>query len=381
MKSVDKSVPKSYINATKILFISRPDLGSFFYVKSTQYMKNDKIKLSVTILVIIILPLLIWSWYIPFISVHDRPAIDEAIVMQIERGWSLMKIANELEKHSLIGNAGRFVWTARIMGIAGSLKAGRYCFDERQSNFAILQKLNNGNILLQSVTIPEGMRATAIASLLSKSLNLDSAIVMNYVSNPEFCRSLNIEAAHLEGYLYPDTYAFEDGVTEKEIILRMVNQFHIELNNDLLQRVKKLNFTLHQIITLASIIEGEVIVDMERSKVSSVYHNRLQRRIPLQADPTIQYIVPDGPRRLYQKHLKIQSPYNTYMHYGLPPGPIGNPGIASIKAALYPDDTDFLYFVAIGNGAHTFSKTLADHNSAKAHFNQIRRDVRRSARK
>jgi UPF0755 protein len=137
---------------------------------------------------------------------------------------------------------------------------------------------------------------------------------------------------------------------------------------------------IHQILTLASIIEGEAVFDEERAVISSVYHNRLNRRIKLQADPTIQYILEGPPRRLLYKDLEIDSPYNTYKYYGLPPGPISNPGKKSILAAIYPSATKYIYFVAKGDGKHVFSTNASDHQKAKAQFDQIRREVSRQKR-
>jgi UPF0755 protein len=142
----------------------------------------------------------------------------------------------------------------------------------------------------------------------------------------------------------------------------------------------RLRMNRHQILTMASIIEGEVVVDSERVLVSSVYHNRLRRGWMLGADPTIQYIIPGPPRRLLHDDLEIDSPYNTYKYRGLPPGPISNPGKKSILAALFPAQTRYLYFVATGNGGHHFSQTAAEHAHWKANFDQIRKEVRRNQR-
>jgi UPF0755 protein len=140
-----------------------------------------------------------------------------------------------------------------------------------------------------------------------------------------------------------------------------------------------MGMTLHQVVTLASIIEGEAMVDAERPLISAVYHNRLRLHMPLQADPTIQYLVPGRGRRLLKSDLSIDSPYNTYLYPGLPPGPVNNPGMASIVAALHPAPVDYLYFVARGDGGHVFSRTLGEHLRAKARFDQVRRHVRRAA--
>ena len=148
-------------------------------------------------------------------------------------------------------------------------------------------------------------------------------------------------------------------------------------NEKHIARAKKLKMTQHEIVTLASIIEGEAIYDSERPIISAVYHNRLNIGMKLQADPTVQYIIKDGPRRLLNKDLKINSPYNTYLNKGLPPGPINSPGRKSLHAALYPHDNEYLYFVAKGDGYHTFSKNEKDHEKAKKNFQKVRRKVQR----
>ena len=144
---------------------------------------------------------------------------------------------------------------------------------------------------------------------------------------------------------------------------------------------KKLNLSKHQVLTLASIIEGEAIYDSERAKISAVYHNRLNIGMKLQADPTIQYIIPDSPRRLLNKDLKIRSPYNTYLNWGLPPGPINSPGKSSMLAALYPEKNDFLYFVATGDGYHTFTTNEKDHNKAKKKLQKLRKALKKRENK
>ena len=157
----------------------------------------------------------------------------------------------------------------------------------------------------------------------------------------------------------------------------MIEEYKKNVTDDLRQEMVDKKITETEVLILASIIEGEAIYDQERSIISGVYHNRLRMGMRLQADPTIQYIVEGAPRRLLNKDLKIESPYNTYLHYGLPPGPINNPGIESIRAALNPAETDYLYFVAKGDGYHTFSKTKEEHNKAKRQFQKVRREARR----
>ena len=189
--------------------------------------------------------------------------------------------------------------------------------------------------------------------------------------------SLKIESESLEGYLYPDTYFFYDGIDEESVIKRLVKEFQVFWSDSNIAMANNMNFSQHEILTLASIIEGEAIYDSERPVISAVYHNRLKKGMKLQADPTVQYVIKDGPRRLLNKDLRIKSPYNTYLYKGLPPGPINSPGFMSLHAALYPKENDYLYFVAKGDGYHTFSKNEKDHERAKRAFQRVRKKVKK----
>ena len=162
-------------------------------------------------------------------------------------------------------------------------------------------------------------------------------------------------------------------MTRLEGKFQIVKEFQQVFNDDLRERAEQIGLTVNEVLTMASIIEGEAIFDSERAIIAAVYFNRLQKRMLLQADPTIQYIIKDGPRRLSLSDLKIDSPYNTYLYRGLPPGPICNPGKASILAVLYPDDNNYLFFVARSDGYHTFSTTIEEHNQAKREFQKVRR--------
>ena len=171
----------------------------------------------------------------------------------------------------------------------------------------------------------------------------------------------------LEGYLFPDTYFFVRSQPEEEIIKRMVHRFSQVAEGILEDTPLPEGFSLHEMVTLASIIEKEVLVDREAPLVSAVFWNRLRIGMPLQSDPTVQFLM-DRPRKLYYGDLAIDSPYNTYKYRGLPPGPIASPGTVSIRAALQPSDDDYLYFVAKGDGTHAFSKTFAQHRAARNRY-------------
>ena len=195
--------------------------------------------------------------------------------------------------------------------------------------------------------------------------------------SPKFLSKNGIEASSLEGYLFPDTYFFFEGDTPKSVLSHLVSKYKEFWNQTYRNRAAKLNMNENQVVTLASIIEGEAIYNSERGKISGVYHNRMKIGMKLQADPTIQYIIPDGPRRLLNRDLRIESPYNTYLNYGLPPGPINSPGKNSLVAALYPEENDFLFFVATGDGYHTFTTNENDHNKAKRKLQKLRRQLKK----
>ena len=301
------------------------------------------------------------------------------IVVKIKRGASLKSIAEVLQKEGVVKNSDDFIFTAKLFKCGDKLKAGKYEFSKGLSNYKILKILIQGKTLGEKVVIPEGYTSKQIARLLQRKIGINYADFMSLVNDRNFIRKLGINENSLEGYLYPNTYNLPWGITSKDVVKILVNEFNRKFNDSLKKNAKRKGWSVHDIVTLASIIEGEAIVDSERVVISAVYHNRLRRRMLLQADPTIQYIIPDGPRRLLNKDLVIDSPYNTYKYVGLPPGPVNNPGIKSIIAAIAPANVPYLYFVARGDGGHTFSRTHKEHLRAKRKFDQYRREVRRKA--
>ena len=193
------------------------------------------------------------------------------------------------------------------------------------------------------------------------------------MEDPEFCKTLGVDAESLEGYLFPETYKFSLMMAEEQVIRRLVKQFQRVFDSQMRAQASRMGMTVHETVSMASIIEGEAQVGDERPIISAVYHNRLKKRMRLQADPTVQYAIVDGPRRLFYKDYRIDSPYNTYRHRGLPPGPIMSPGEASLRAALYPAEVNYLYFVARGDGSHIFSRTTREHEKAKRETRWARR--------
>jgi len=246
-------------------------------------------------------------------------------------------------------------------------------------NYAqLIQYLTQAQAKEIKVTLLEGWQIEDVADRLSSDLGIEKESFIKICHDSAFLSDNQIEGNSAEGYLLPDTYYFYWGMSEKEVAGHLVKHTQSLFADSIISRIDSMSFSIHEIITLASIIEGEAIFDDERVTISSVFHNRLKKGIKLQADPTIQYILKDPPRRLLYKDLRIDSPYNTYMYYGLPPGPINNPGKNSILAAIFPADTKYLYFVARGDGRHTFTRTAAEHSREKAKFNKIRREVYRN---
>ena len=199
---------------------------------------------------------------------------------------------------------------------------------------------------------------------------MDSAAFVELAYDSAFCRGVGIAAPSLEGYLFPDTYYVPRNIRARTMIETMLARFRAVFDDSLAQRTRQIGFTAHEILTLASIIEREARVEEERPIISGVFHRRLKLRRPLEADPTVEYALGMRKKRLLYKDLEVDSPYNTYRYPGLPPGPICNPGRASILAALYPAETPYLYFVAKGDGTHEFTSSERDHLNAKRRIRQ-----------
>ena len=284
--------------------------------------------------------------------------LKKEVSFQIPPGSSSHKVSKILKKNKIINNETFFILAVTLMGYEKKLQAGKFNFQKYTNNFQLIKKLVYGNEI-------------------EKKIGIKQRDFLEVSRHPQFLKKLGIVAKSLEGYLFPETYFFSERVSPESIIETMVFQFRKNFSTEFKNRMQDIGFNEIEVITLASIIEGEAIFDIERSKVSSVYHNRLRRGMKLQADPTIQYIIEGPPRRLLNKDLKIESPYNTYLNYGLPPGPINNPGLQSIKAALFPMETNFYYFVAKGDGYHTFTKTEKEHRIAKKKFQEVRKKYNR----
>ena len=301
-------------------------------------------------------------------------------VVTIPRGSSLNTIAQLLEKERIISDRKAFVLATQLMMHSKSLQAGRFDLTGVRNYWQLIRKLSQARPFTIRVTIPEGYQSRQIVRILAEKLPVSETELTTLIHDETFCRSLGVNGQSLEGYLFPETYNFTDSESAASILAKIVGHFFIRINDSLRAAITASGRDLHKILTLASIVEGECRFDDERPLVASVYLNRLKQGIRLESDPTIQYIIPDGPRRLLLRDLEIESPYNTYRHFGLPPGPINNPGYQSILAAIYPARTNYLYMVAIGDGRHEFTQTHHEFLKAKKRFQQVRRKVAYQAR-
>lgn len=328
---------------------------------------------------LIVLPFLLMgvlSYRTLFSQNSSLPAGEKRAIV-IEKGLSVSQIAQKLAMSGIINDPTSFVWSAKILGQSNNLKAGRYEIAGGQSNYDILTRLKLGSVSSIRVTIPEGLDSSQIASILAVQLGADSTRFVQAALDSSFAASLGVMVGSLEGFLFPDTYDFFWEQDEDLILNRMVDRFFGVLPDSIREQFSKDNKSLVEALTMASIIQGEAMVTDEMPVISSVYHNRIQKRMALQADPTLQYIIDGPPRRLTNRDKEIESPYNTYLYRGLPPGPINNPGLDAILAALHPEESPYLYFVANGDGTHTFTRTLNEHLRAKRRFDKIRRDYYR----
>ena len=313
------------------------------------------------------------------ITLKDTDRKGNKIEIFIPKGASLAQITDILATKGLITDKDFFVMWARLSGAEKKLQAGHFYVPENLNSVKLATYLSQAKPAEINVTLIEGWDNHQINSQLAETLRLDIQILDSLCSDSAFCNSFGIDKTNLLGYLLPDTYAFHRGLNEQEVLTVLINRtLEIFRRDSVRNAMEELNFNRHQILALSSIVEGEAIFDDERATIAAVYLNRLNKGMRLQADPTIQFIIDGPPRRLLYKDLQIDSPYNTYKYYGIPSGPINNPGIKSILATIFADDVNFMYFVARGDGRHTFSSTLKEHNKAKLAFDKIRREVRRN---
>jgi UPF0755 protein len=297
----------------------------------------------------------------------------KAAIFSVGNGLGARQIATDLAKTGLIRSAGAFVRMLRKQGWEGKLKPGVYQFEPGSDAQRIAKGIVNHETLQFKLTVPEGLTLKQIAARLEKAGQVSgqqyspTAVEFLKAATGAAVRKatgLPVKAPSAEGYLFPATYTFPAGTAADEVVGRLAEEFAKRFTGRHGADLHRSRLTLAELVTLASIVEREAELDRERPVVARVFANRLQRGMKLESCATVQYALPQHKSRLLFADLKLDSPYNTYLHTGLPPGPICNPGMASLLAALQPARTDALYFVAKGGGAHAFTKTFAEHEAA-----------------
>jgi UPF0755 protein len=296
----------------------------------------------------------------------DTP--DASRIFSVPLGAGAGHIARDLKAQGFIASETLFKVEVLLSGNRGCLKAGEYEIPPGAWSWGILAILSGGQSMTHPFTVPEGFSTRQIASRLQDKGLADGAKFLALVRDPGQARRLSVSASSLEGYLFPDTYQIPRGFGEARILALMVARFHERVPLALLEEGRAHGFSPHQVLTLASIVEREARVDAERAKVASVFVNRLARGQRLESCATVRYATGKLTGPVLDGDLYFRSPYNTYRHSGLPPGPICSPGLKSIQAAAEPAQTGYLFFVVGRNGEHVFSRTFDEHKQAKFRY-------------
>jgi UPF0755 protein len=294
-----------------------------------------------------------------------------SVFFDVRKGRGVRTVAGELREAGIVRSGVAMTLAYDIFYPDQRLKAGEYEFALPSSAKEVLFKIFRGRIYLRPVTVPEGLTGREIADLLGSEALVAPDSFLAAFRDPAPVADLDRRARNLEGYLFPDTYLMPRRAAAAELIEVMVGEFRKVFDDPWRKRAAELGLSVRDVVTLASLIEKETGRAEERPLVAAVFHNRLRIGMKLDCDPTVIYGLKLENRysgRILSRDLKSPSPYNTYVHPGLPPGPICNPGRLSLEAALYPAERDYLYFVARGDGSHAFSRTLGEHQRAVQRF-------------
>nr|HID58888.1 endolytic transglycosylase MltG [Desulfobacterales bacterium] len=295
---------------------------------------------------------------------------EECRAVCIRPGNSFSDVAQMFQQEGLISDSEKFIWLARLCGEDTRVMAGEYCLSPGMSPKEILSTLVSGKVVLHKVVIPEGYNLQEISDILDAKGIVHREVFLKAATNSSLVKSMGLEGPTFEGYLFPDTYYFPKGTGAERVIKTMVTRFWAAFAPEWIQRAQTLGLSIHQVVTLASMVEKETAVPEERPLIAAVFHNRLKRGMRLECDPTVIYGIKGFDGNIRRVDLKKITPYNTYMISGLPPGPIASPGRASLEAVLYPAHRPYLYFVSRNDGTHKFSTTLSEHNRAVKRFQQ-----------
>lgn len=337
--------------------------GNIFKVSTTKMrigLKNLFSRKDFIFILIFFFAALGFLYYIFFTPNYYNKS--QPIKFEITKGESLNEIVDSLYQAGIIPNKTNMKIAAYIYGAEKKIRAGRFYIPDGLSYVQLLDFLLYGKAdYLVNVKLYKGSRINSMAATLKLAAFIDSASFVNKCSDRNFLDSLGIKYSSLEGYLFPKTYEIYERSSAKEVIKIIYNGFKEFMNDTLRKKAEETGLNIHEILTLASIVQGETNKPDEMPAIAKVYLNRLKRGMKLQADPTVQYFQEGGWKRLLYEDLRIDNPYNTYIYKGLPPGPINNPGKEAILAVLYPDKNNYLFFVADGTGRHKFASTYSQH--------------------
>lgn len=312
------------------------------------------------------------------------PADAPVVEVFLPPGSGFSQITDTLVARGVVAHPGWFRFVARAGRFDRRLKAGYYEFRAAEPALAVLRRLAAGTEKTVRFTFPEGSTLTDLGRLAAARLALPPDSVRAAATDPALLRELGLESGTLEGYLAPETYFVSRMISARELVREMARLFQRRWDPAWDLAAAAQGLTRSQLVILASIVEGEARVEEDRALVAAVYRNRLRLGMPLQADPTVQYAIElatgDRKPRLFERDYQFSSPYNTYLHPGLPPGPVGAPSRASLEAVLAPAPVPYLFFVAGPDGKHIFTRTYAEHLRAVARVRQLEREARRQAR-
>lgn len=335
--------------------------------------------------VILLLGIVVVIAGIAFVSVEVlRPyrGYSGTLIVDIPQGMPARKVASRLMAKGVLAHQWPFLLLYGLGRWHEQLKAGEYLFDRPMRPLDVYRKLVHGQVYFRSVVIPEGSNCFDIAKILHKRLGVSPASFLKVMHDTSLIQHLDPKAPSLEGYLFPDTYQFEYHPSAIRVARTMVDQFKQVINHRFRQEIRQQGMTLHDVVTLASLIEKETPEESERPIIAQVFELRLRLGMPLQCDPTVIYAAELdhlSAAPITENDLKLKSPYNTYVHGGLPPGPICNPGEASIRAVLHPASTHYLYFVSNTRGGHWFATTLAQQDRNVARYRKQEAALQRHA--
>ena len=309
---------------------------------------------------------LAWLALTPSAALRQGP-----LIVFIPPHEGILGIAARVAEADVVRSRLAFLATAMARGVPRSLKAGEYEVPQNATTWNVVSLLESGHVRQRAVLHPEGATVSELARVFDGEQLAPADVIARVAVDKKFLAAQGIEAASVEGYLFPDTYQFVRGMTAEEMLGRMVNRMRSKLTPTIKERGQARGLSVHELLTLASIIEREAVVKDEQKLISAVFWNRLRIGMPLQADPTVQYAVAKERRALSRTDLLVDHPYNTYVRPGLPPGPIASPGLGAIEAALDPAPVKYLFFVAQDDKRHHFSMSIDEHNRAVARYRRM----------